>query len=176
MTPALSSLSAHVCLLGIVLTSLFLQAEVKKKKKKDNAAFKLKVKVQAKAERKKMRKKLHKPSQKEENQKEVPHVSVFTCQCKYRGLMSSEFQKRVRPNRVCVCQNQVTVECVSAEPLETLLADLAKVNNSRERASKLFQWLITPIPDKMFFRYKQLALLISKLSVCPSVRTYWYTL
>ncbi|XP_006792672.1 ribosomal oxygenase 1 [Neolamprologus brichardi] len=97
------------------------QVEVKKKKKKDNAAFKLKVKVQAKAERKKMRKKLHKPSQKEENQKEVPH-------------------------------NQVTVECVSAEPLETLLADLAKVNNSRERASKLFQWLITPIPDKMFFR------------------------
>ncbi|XP_004550525.1 ribosomal oxygenase 1 isoform X2 [Maylandia zebra] len=96
-----------------------MQAEVKKKKKKDNAAFKLKVKVQAKAERKKMRKKLHKPSQKEENQKEVPHV---------------------------------TVECVSAEPLETLLADLAKVNNSRERASKLFQWLITPIPDKMFFR------------------------
>uniref|UniRef100_A0A3Q4I400 Bifunctional lysine-specific demethylase and histidyl-hydroxylase n=1 Tax=Neolamprologus brichardi TaxID=32507 RepID=A0A3Q4I400_NEOBR len=73
-------------------------------------------------------------------------------QCKDRGLMSSEFQKRVRPNRVCICQNQVTVECVSAEPLETLLADLAKVNNSRERASKLFQWLITPIPDKMFFR------------------------
>lgn len=79
--------------------------------------------------------------------------------------MSSEFQKRVRPNRVCICQNQVTVECVSAEPLETLLADLAKVNNSRERASKLFQWLITPIPDKMFFRYKQLALFISKLYI-----------
>lgn len=37
--------------------------------------------------------------------------------------------------------------------LNTLLADLAKVNNSRDRASKLFQWLINPIPSKGFFRY-----------------------
>uniref|UniRef100_A0A665WPH5 Bifunctional lysine-specific demethylase and histidyl-hydroxylase n=1 Tax=Echeneis naucrates TaxID=173247 RepID=A0A665WPH5_ECHNA len=38
------------------------------------------------------------------------------------------------------------------EALDALLADLAKVNNSRERASKLFQWLINPIPIKAFFR------------------------
>lgn len=46
-------------------------------------------------------------------------------------------------------------ECVNGdgEELNTLLADLAKVNNSRERASKLFQWLIYPIPAKSFFRY-----------------------
>ncbi|XP_068564304.1 ribosomal oxygenase 1 [Cebidichthys violaceus] len=38
------------------------------------------------------------------------------------------------------------------EALDALLADLGKVNNSRERASKLFQWLINPIPAKAFFR------------------------
>ncbi|CAL8317754.1 unnamed protein product [Merluccius merluccius] len=36
--------------------------------------------------------------------------------------------------------------------LNDLLADLARVNNSRDRASKLFQWLIHPIPAKAFFR------------------------
>uniref|UniRef100_A0A3Q3X5F1 Bifunctional lysine-specific demethylase and histidyl-hydroxylase n=1 Tax=Mola mola TaxID=94237 RepID=A0A3Q3X5F1_MOLML len=46
------------------------------------------------------------------------------------------------------------VECVNGDgkDLSALLADLAKVNNSRERASKLFQWLINPIPAKSFFR------------------------
>ncbi|XP_019118822.2 ribosomal oxygenase 1 [Larimichthys crocea] len=45
-------------------------------------------------------------------------------------------------------------ECVNgdSEDLDALLADLAKVNNSRERASQLFQWLINPIPAKTFFR------------------------
>ncbi|XP_054474739.1 ribosomal oxygenase 1 [Anoplopoma fimbria] len=45
-------------------------------------------------------------------------------------------------------------ECVNGdgEALDALLADLAKINNSRERASKLFQWLINPIPAKSFFR------------------------
>ncbi|TNN44569.1 Bifunctional lysine-specific demethylase and histidyl-hydroxylase NO66 [Liparis tanakae] len=43
-------------------------------------------------------------------------------------------------------------ECVNGDALDALLADLAKVNNSRERASKLFQWLINPIPAKSFFR------------------------
>ncbi|XP_044025410.1 ribosomal oxygenase 1 [Siniperca chuatsi] len=45
-------------------------------------------------------------------------------------------------------------ECVNGdgEDLDALLADLAKVSNSRERASKLFQWLINPIPAKSFFR------------------------
>ncbi|KAM4600764.1 ribosomal oxygenase 1 isoform 1-T1 [Polymixia lowei] len=38
------------------------------------------------------------------------------------------------------------------EALDALLADLTKVNNSRQRASKLFQWLIHPIPAKTFFR------------------------
>ncbi|XP_016317120.1 bifunctional lysine-specific demethylase and histidyl-hydroxylase NO66-like isoform X2 [Sinocyclocheilus anshuiensis] len=36
--------------------------------------------------------------------------------------------------------------------LDVLLTDLEKVNNSRERANRLFQWLIHPVQDKSFFR------------------------
>ncbi|XP_072543284.1 ribosomal oxygenase 1 isoform X2 [Salminus brasiliensis] len=43
-------------------------------------------------------------------------------------------------------------EAVSAQMLPALLADLNKVNNSRERANRLFQWLIHPSPAKTFFR------------------------
>ncbi|XP_024276430.1 ribosomal oxygenase 1-like [Oncorhynchus tshawytscha] len=46
------------------------------------------------------------------------------------------------------------VQCgeISGVALDSLLGDLAKVSNSRVRASKLFQWLIHPIPSKSFFR------------------------
>uniref|UniRef100_A0A8K9XTB8 Bifunctional lysine-specific demethylase and histidyl-hydroxylase n=1 Tax=Oncorhynchus mykiss TaxID=8022 RepID=A0A8K9XTB8_ONCMY len=46
------------------------------------------------------------------------------------------------------------VQCgeISGVALDALLSDLAKVSNSRVRASKLFQWLIHPIPSKSFFR------------------------
>ncbi|KAM8846240.1 ribosomal oxygenase 1 [Synchiropus picturatus] len=43
-------------------------------------------------------------------------------------------------------------ECINGETLEDLLDNLASVNNSRERASVLFQWLISPVPVKAFFR------------------------
>ncbi|XP_049612676.1 ribosomal oxygenase 1 isoform X1 [Syngnathus scovelli] len=45
-------------------------------------------------------------------------------------------------------------KCVNAgeDALNVLLAELAQINNSKERASKLFQWLINPIPSKAFFR------------------------
>ncbi|KAM9779034.1 ribosomal oxygenase 1 [Syngnathus typhle] len=45
-------------------------------------------------------------------------------------------------------------KCVNAgeEALNVLLAELAQMNNSKERASRLFQWLINPIPSKAFFR------------------------
>ncbi|KAJ8271045.1 hypothetical protein GJAV_G00122150 [Gymnothorax javanicus] len=36
--------------------------------------------------------------------------------------------------------------------LDTVLSDLVKINNSRERARRLFDWLIHPIPTKTFFR------------------------
>ncbi|XP_047244298.1 ribosomal oxygenase 1 isoform X1 [Girardinichthys multiradiatus] len=43
-------------------------------------------------------------------------------------------------------------ESVTGESLDAVLTELTKVNNSRERASKLFQWLIKPVPAKSFFR------------------------
>ncbi|XP_073348934.1 ribosomal oxygenase 1 [Pagrus major] len=101
-----------------------LQVAEKKKKKKENGASKVNtVKAQLKPERKKIRKKPLKSAQREENLKEIT-------------------------------ENQEEEECVSGdgEDLEAFLADLAKVNSSRERASKLFQWLINPIPAKSFFR------------------------
>ncbi|KAL4630418.1 bifunctional lysine-specific demethylase and histidyl-hydroxylase NO66 [Arapaima gigas] len=41
---------------------------------------------------------------------------------------------------------------VEGPALHTLLTDLAKVHNSRERASRLFEWLIHPVPPQNFFR------------------------
>ncbi|CAJ1077113.1 ribosomal oxygenase 1 [Xyrichtys novacula] len=38
------------------------------------------------------------------------------------------------------------------EDLSDLLTDLSQVHNSRERASRLFQWLISPVPAKTFFK------------------------
>uniref|UniRef100_A0A8C6S493 Bifunctional lysine-specific demethylase and histidyl-hydroxylase n=1 Tax=Neogobius melanostomus TaxID=47308 RepID=A0A8C6S493_9GOBI len=50
-------------------------------------------------------------------------------------------------------QNSEEEQVVSGgESLDTLLKELSDVNNSRERASRLFQWLINPIPAKSFFR------------------------
>lgn len=100
-----------------------LQVGVKKKRKRENGASKVNtVKARLKPEKKKMKKKLLKSAQREESM---------------RGV--TEMQEE---------------ECVNGdgEDLEALLADLAKVNNSRERASQLFQWLINPIPAKSFFR------------------------
>ncbi|KAB5539983.1 hypothetical protein PHYPO_G00095660 [Pangasianodon hypophthalmus] len=41
---------------------------------------------------------------------------------------------------------------VNNDTLPTLLTELAKVDNSRERANMLFQWLIHPVTAKTFFR------------------------
>uniref|UniRef100_A0A4W4F4P2 Bifunctional lysine-specific demethylase and histidyl-hydroxylase n=1 Tax=Electrophorus electricus TaxID=8005 RepID=A0A4W4F4P2_ELEEL len=43
-------------------------------------------------------------------------------------------------------------ERVGGETLHVLLTDLVKVSNSRDRASKLFQWLLCPVLSKTFFR------------------------
>ncbi|XP_014913150.1 ribosomal oxygenase 1 isoform X1 [Poecilia latipinna] len=43
-------------------------------------------------------------------------------------------------------------ESVTAESLDALLTELTRVNNSKERANNLFQWLLNPVPAKYFFR------------------------
>ncbi|XP_022622450.1 ribosomal oxygenase 1 isoform X1 [Seriola dumerili] len=101
-----------------------LQVAAKKKKKKENGVAVNKVNT-LKAQiksDKKKRKKLVKSAQREESLKGT-----------------TEKQEE---------------ECVNGDgdTIDALLADLARVNNSRERASTLFQWLINPIPVKAFFR------------------------
>uniref|UniRef100_A0A8C5G2P9 Bifunctional lysine-specific demethylase and histidyl-hydroxylase n=1 Tax=Gouania willdenowi TaxID=441366 RepID=A0A8C5G2P9_GOUWI len=43
-------------------------------------------------------------------------------------------------------------ERVAGPLLEDLLSDLTQINNSMERAKRLFEWLIRPIPAQTFFR------------------------
>lgn len=95
---------------------------LEKKKKKKENGVSKINKPNSKPEGKKMRKKLQKAVQREESFDEM-----------------TELQDE---------------ECVNGdgEDLDDLLADLFKVNNSRERASKLFQWLISPIPAKSFLK------------------------
>ncbi|KAM6992016.1 ribosomal oxygenase 1 [Tautogolabrus adspersus] len=99
-----------------------LQVAQKKKKKKENGVSKIH-KPQFKPEGKKKRKKLLNAAQRDEKCEEPTEL-------------------------------QQDEECVNGdgEDLNALLADLSKINNSRERASKLFQWLINPIPAKTFFK------------------------
>lgn len=97
----------------------------KRKKKKENGVNKTStVKAQLKPEKRKTLKKLRKSAQREES-------------LQRNTDLPQQEDERVEGN---------------GENLNALLADLAKVNNSRERASKLFQWLINPIPAKSFFR------------------------
>uniref|UniRef100_A0A7N6BTN2 Bifunctional lysine-specific demethylase and histidyl-hydroxylase n=1 Tax=Anabas testudineus TaxID=64144 RepID=A0A7N6BTN2_ANATE len=100
-----------------------LQVAAKKKKKKQNGVAEKKVNT-VKSQIKSEKKKIHKKPLKSSQIQEG---------CK--GLTEEE-------------------ECLNGdgEALDALLSDLARVNNSRERASKLFQWLISPLPAKAFFR------------------------
>lgn len=97
----------------------------KRKKKKENGVNKAStVKAQLKPEKRKTQKKPRKSAQREES-------------LQRNTDLPQQEDERVNGH---------------GENLTALLADLAKVNNSRERASKLFQWLINPIPAKSFFR------------------------
>ncbi|KAK7134014.1 hypothetical protein R3I94_015764 [Phoxinus phoxinus] len=56
-----------------------------------------------------------------------------------------------KPKGEKVCETD-DGEGFDSPALDALLTDLAKVNNSRERANRLFQWLIHPVQDKSFLR------------------------
>ncbi|XP_024146318.1 ribosomal oxygenase 1 isoform X2 [Oryzias melastigma] len=43
-------------------------------------------------------------------------------------------------------------KCVSIESLDAVLVDLGSISNSRERAAKMFKWIIHPVPEAPFFR------------------------
>ncbi|XP_013875429.1 ribosomal oxygenase 1 [Austrofundulus limnaeus] len=99
------------------------QVETKKKKKNDKAAVDMKPQnVQQKAKKKKTKKKFVKSAQRDESLQAGP------------------------------ARNEEDGVCVTAGSIADLLTDLTKVNNSRIRARKLFQWLIRPIPIEEFFK------------------------
>ncbi|KAL7888555.1 hypothetical protein AOLI_G00035290 [Acnodon oligacanthus] len=66
-----------------------------------------------------------------------------------KKMKEEEKQEQTSDEQQCPSNG---TEGVGAETLRTLLTDLTKVNNSRERASRLFQWLICPNQAKTFFR------------------------
>uniref|UniRef100_A0AAQ5X8T3 Bifunctional lysine-specific demethylase and histidyl-hydroxylase n=1 Tax=Amphiprion ocellaris TaxID=80972 RepID=A0AAQ5X8T3_AMPOC len=88
---------------------------------------------------------------------ERKHMSAFALYQTLPSDLPSPLQKPsekvdvVKPSGIILFSEQEKVGCVN-ELLDAVLTDLSKLNNSRERASKLFQWLINPIPAKSFFR------------------------
>ncbi|XP_026173767.1 ribosomal oxygenase 1 [Mastacembelus armatus] len=90
-----------------------------------------------------------KAKKKKKNEKEDEAIKVNTA----KFQIKSE-RKKMRKKLPKSAQKEREEECVNGDDdtLDSLLADLATVNNSRERANKLFQWLISPIPAKAFFR------------------------
>ncbi|RXN32234.1 bifunctional lysine-specific demethylase and histidyl-hydroxylase NO66-like protein [Labeo rohita] len=63
--------------------------------------------------------------------------------------LSSSDKEKSKAEKECETHNG---EGVDSPALDALLMDLTKVNNSRDRANRLFQWLIHPVQDKSFFR------------------------
>ncbi|XP_016362393.1 bifunctional lysine-specific demethylase and histidyl-hydroxylase NO66 isoform X1 [Sinocyclocheilus anshuiensis] len=63
--------------------------------------------------------------------------------------LSSSEKEKSKAEKDCETHNG---EGFESPALDALLTDLAKVNNSRDRANRLFQWLIHPVQDKSFFR------------------------
>ncbi|XP_041831983.1 ribosomal oxygenase 1 isoform X2 [Melanotaenia boesemani] len=100
------------------------QVVVKKKKKKDHVAAAAKAQA-IKAQMKAERKKMRKKLLKAAHREE---------------------------NQKAALDLNEEDDCVIGDSLEVVLTELAKVNNSRERARKLFQWLVSPIPASAFFR------------------------
>lgn len=76
------------------------------------------------------------------------------CVWKQLFLQKTTSVRFSNPVMILLMFGKQEVECVNGtgEALDVLLSDLARVNNSRERASKLFQWLISPTPAEAFFR------------------------
>uniref|UniRef100_A0A8C2HR70 Bifunctional lysine-specific demethylase and histidyl-hydroxylase n=1 Tax=Cyprinus carpio TaxID=7962 RepID=A0A8C2HR70_CYPCA len=63
--------------------------------------------------------------------------------------LSSSDEEKSKAVSDCETRNG---EGFDSPALDVLLTDLVEVNNSRERANRLFQWIIHPVQDKSFFR------------------------
>uniref|UniRef100_A0A3P8ZQZ4 Bifunctional lysine-specific demethylase and histidyl-hydroxylase n=1 Tax=Esox lucius TaxID=8010 RepID=A0A3P8ZQZ4_ESOLU len=85
---------------------------------------------------------------------EKKHVSAFAL---YQTALLKSSSPEVKTSSMQVLGVTVLLfflqfQITYVEALGDLLNDLAEISNSRERASKLFQWLIHPIPSKSFFK------------------------
>lgn len=124
--------------------------EVKKKKKKVNGPAVAIVK-NTRAKRRKIRNKLVKAANKEESKKTGPDKTVSICSVfDSKPVLLSVCANQIGP--LCLLKQHQKEESVTAESLDAVLTELTRVNNSKERASKLFQWLLKPVPAKYFFR------------------------
>lgn len=119
-----------------------------KKKKRENGGKNVTTLTsQLKPEKKKARKKTHKRNPNINGTRAVSALTVLFILASFSlfdWLMEAMIHLQVNQTENGDC-----------EALTVLLADLAAVDNSRERASKLFQWLISPVPAKTFFRFLQ---------------------
>ncbi|KAI7799605.1 bifunctional lysine-specific demethylase and histidyl-hydroxylase NO66 [Triplophysa rosa] len=95
------------------------------------------------------------PAKKPKKKENAMHSNKKTNQQKRGKAVKSSG----KPSSSDKAQGEVSESCVTEcregfnnPALHTLLTDLAKVNNSRERANRLFQWLIHPVQAKSFFR------------------------
>nr|XP_019953193.1 PREDICTED: bifunctional lysine-specific demethylase and histidyl-hydroxylase NO66-like [Paralichthys olivaceus] len=127
------------------------QVVTKKRKRKENG-FAVKktnaLKAQLKSDKRKMKKKQQKSAQRGERPKGSTE----------KQQQQQQQQEQQQPEEEEGEGEVEEQECVNgdgeagSEMVDTLLAELARVNNSRERASQLFRWLIHPVPAKAFFR------------------------
>lgn len=92
------------------------------------------------------------PVKKKKKKKKTDNVAP-AAKLKTQMKAEKKLKKKLKKAAQTELGNQ-QVERVNGDAgyLQGVLANLAGINNSRERASKLFQWLIDPIPAKTFFR------------------------
>uniref|UniRef100_A0A3B3X598 Bifunctional lysine-specific demethylase and histidyl-hydroxylase n=1 Tax=Poecilia mexicana TaxID=48701 RepID=A0A3B3X598_9TELE len=92
---------------------------------------------------------------------EGKHMSAFSLYQSLQSELPPPLKKPCQRVKVFSCANQIEPLCllkqqqkesVTAESLDALLTELTRVNNSKERANNLFQWLLNPVPAKYFFR------------------------
>ncbi|KAM9840001.1 ribosomal oxygenase 1 [Aulostomus maculatus] len=94
-----------------------------------------------------------KKKKKKENGVASTKVSTLKAQMKAeRKKLRNKIQKCGKAEGLRTVAEEMESVSGDGEALEMLLAELTGMNNSRKRASKLFQWLIDPIPAKAFFR------------------------
>ncbi|XP_023662418.2 ribosomal oxygenase 1 [Paramormyrops kingsleyae] len=91
----------------------------------------------------------HKKKRPKENA-QISKSSKKTKRKQTSTVVSDVEEKTAKP--APVAHPLVNRKGVEGPALDTLLVDLARIQSSRERANRLFDWLIHPVPAQSFFR------------------------